>query len=95
MVELVGAYSNQALQSQELRDLRERITGSTEKINVIAKSTSCRPRQKRLSPAQLQGLAEDYRSGMPLREIAFAYQIHRDTVNSHVRRMGLPKRHSK
>lgn len=35
-------------------------------------------RQKRLSPAQLEGLAEDYRSGMPLREIAFKYQVHRD-----------------
>ena len=95
MVDLVGSYSNLALQSQNLRDLRERINGTQIKIRVISKPKPGRQKQKRLSPAQLEGLVEDYRSGMPLREIAFKYQVHRDTANNHVRRMGLPSRYPK
>ena len=94
-MDFVGAYSNQALQSQNLRDLRERINGTQIKIRVISKPKPGRQKQKRLSPAQLEGLAEDYRSGMPLRVIAYKYQVHRDTVNEHARRMGLPRRYLK
>jgi DNA-binding NarL/FixJ family response regulator len=92
-VELVGAYSNHALPSQDWRDLRECIIGADAKIRVASKAKPDRQKQKRLSTAQLEGLAEDYRSGSPVRDIAVKYQVSRDTVNSHVRRMGLPKRY--
>src|SRR5664280_1914373 len=60
-VELVGAYSNKALQSQNLRDLREQIPEI--RIRVVSTAKKGRQKQKRLNPAQLEGLAHDYRSG--------------------------------
>lgn len=92
LVELVGAYSNQALQSQKLRDLRRQIPEIGDL--VASKAPKRRQKQKRLSAAQLESLAHDYRSGIPIRDIASKYQVNRDTVNNHVRRMKLPNRYS-
>lgn len=92
-MELVGSYSNKALQSQELRDLRKQ-QSSEIKVRVVAKEIKIRQNQNRLAVAELERLASDYRSGVPVREIAAKYRINRNTVNEHARRMGLPRRHA-
>jgi DNA-binding NarL/FixJ family response regulator len=95
LVEVLGRYSNQALQSQKLSDLLEHIASTQIRIRVISKPKPPRRKLRRLSTTQLEGLAKDYRSGMPLREIAAKYRVHRDTVNEHIRRMGLSQRHQR
>ena len=92
-MELVGAYSNQAPQSLNLRDLRKVIPEISDR--VTSKATMARQKQRRLTTAQLGDLVEDYRSGVPTREMAVKYRVDRDTVNSHVRRLGLPRRYRK
>ena len=67
--------------------------GTTVRIKVVLRPKPARQQQRRLNPAQIEALANDYRDGMPVRTIAAKYQVNRDTVNEHVRRMGLPMRY--
>ncbi len=60
---------------------------------MISKANKRRQKQNRLGPAQLESLVEEYRSGMPVGEIAAKYGVNRDTVNNHVRRIGVPGRY--
>ena len=62
---------------------------------MIAKVSKGRQKQNRLNPAQLEALVGDYRSGMPIREIASKYGVNRDTVNNRARRRGLPQRYQR
>ena len=90
---LSGLTRNHALRLDELRDLRQQALAI--ESPEARRTSQSRQRQNRLDAAQLEGLAGDYRSGMPVRDIAERYRVSRDTVNDHARRMGLPRRYRK
>jgi DNA-directed RNA polymerase specialized sigma24 family protein len=48
--------------------------------------------QKRLKPSKREDLADDYRAGMSVREVAAKYKIHRTTVLRHLERAGVTRR---
>jgi DNA invertase Pin-like site-specific DNA recombinase len=51
--------------------------------------------QKWLTPEQIVGLVEAYRSGSTVKNLAASYEIHRTTVLEHLKRQGVPRRPSK
>ena len=86
-MELVGSYSNRSAKPQYFHDLL------VSPIERVARPPSNRPRlvQKRLDRPQLVQLKVDYLAGMSIKELALKYQIHRATVHTHIRRMGLQR----
>ncbi|MFV0258625.1 MAG: helix-turn-helix domain-containing protein [Acidimicrobiales bacterium] len=49
--------------------------------------------QTLLHPEQVADLVDEYRQGVPVRELAERYGVHRQTVSDHARRHGLAPRH--
>jgi hypothetical protein len=89
-VELVGAYSNQVLQGQQLRNLRKQI----EESPSIGRERWVR-RQKaprKLSCDEISALVRGYRDGRTVYELAAQFAIHRQTVSEVLKKSGVPRR---
>ena len=86
----MGAYSNQALQSQELGDLRKQIEGSQVRVR-----TKQRRRQKaphRPHSEECSDLVQGSREGRTVYELATQFGVHRQTVSEVLKREGVPRR---
>lgn len=86
---VLHAYSKQSSGSVKLRSLVHKIKTRPE----VARVSSPLPRQaKHLKPKQSAQLADDYRQGMKVGELAKKYGIHRVTVADHLAVHGISKR---
>jgi transposase-like protein len=78
--------------TQEFRDLRERLGGAKVNSRIVRQPRGPRQKQTRLDGGYLAEFEIDYRSGVPINDLASKYGIDRNTVFVHARRMGLPRR---
>lgn len=56
---------------------------------------SPRRAQRRLEPAEVDRLVDQYRSGATVRELAAEFSVGRTTVSAHLERRGLPRRYNR
>lgn len=75
--------------SARQRRSRERQITDSRGLNV----RELRMSQTLLRPEQVADLVDEYRQGVPVRELAERYGVHRQTVSDHARRHGLAPRH--
>jgi Mor family transcriptional regulator len=89
MVGVLHAYSKQSSGSVKLRSLMHKIKARPE----VARVASPIPRRaKQISPEQSAQLAEGYRQGMKIGELARKYGVHRATVADHLAAHSITKR---
>ncbi|MCX2746287.1 hypothetical protein OOZ51_00475 [Arthrobacter sp. MI7-26] len=89
MVGVLHAYSKQSSTSVKLRSLIQKVGARPE----VAHVTSPIPRRaKHISHEQSAQLADDYREGMKVGELAKKYGVHRVTVADHLAAHGITKR---
>src|SRR5665213_2690327 len=89
-VELVGAYSNHSGTSEELADLRKWIAKSP--VRRDARRVRRQKIPRKLSGEEISQLAQGYRVGLTVYELATQFGIHRETVAGILEREGVPRR---
>ena len=79
--------------SHELKALvKARKAYDSGRLERVAESQPVRHKQcRRLSVAQIEGLVEQYRSGLTVYELAVVFGIHRTTVGIILRRHGVAR----
>jgi hypothetical protein len=89
-VELVGAYSNQALQSQNLRDLVLLQPDDPERLPRITRQA-----QNHLPEESIENLMADYLAGIPIDDLTRIYGLSRSAVMGLRSRRAVPSRNPK
>jgi AraC-like DNA-binding protein len=88
-VEVLGRYSNHADQGERIQDLMETApSGRPEPETRTTKQV-----HRRLLPAQLDELMEDYKAGATLNEIAERLHVHRNNVSRALQGQGVSRRY--
>jgi DNA-directed RNA polymerase specialized sigma24 family protein len=95
VVDLTGQLSNPQPQLRHLLDQGIRTLGDPPHDEEHPSKPTRRPEfqtQRRLKPHQVAELAEAYRSGKTMKELASAFGIHRTTVTAHLHEQGVSLR---
>lgn len=87
-----GRYSNPPLQPV---DLAQRVVADSKKRATSTEKRPPKQQQRRLSADDVDRLKADYLTGVKITDLASRFGIGRQTVLEHVRRSGLPRRHSR
>ncbi|GAA5197170.1 hypothetical protein GCM10023346_31290 [Arthrobacter gyeryongensis] len=86
---VLQAYSKQSSGSVKLRSLIDTLRARPE---VVREEPPIPRHFTHLSAEQTKALAEDYRAGMRVKELAAKYGISRETISKHLRRHGIAPR---
>jgi hypothetical protein len=89
MVALIAAHSKHTRLLKTFETIRTAPPGPKREPSVPLQ------RQKRLGEMELNGFKVSYLAGLPIKELAEKYNINRDTVLQHAKRLGLTKRSPK
>jgi hypothetical protein len=86
VVELLGRYSNWIYWAERTRSLAKNSSNRANRDH-ISRGTA-----RRLNRAEVAALADGYRAGATVYELAVQFKIHRTTVSDHLRRQGVQMR---
>jgi hypothetical protein len=91
--QMVGLTGKLSRCSADLSDLRDRtlrtLRGSTCRTGPAPR---VRQRQRRLSPAEVVAVAQEFRAGADMRDLAREFRVHRTTISECLRKLGVPLR---